>query len=121
MKVTVKGIQDTFVKWNDTFTKIDSNPELDTHIYERKNADGKVLYYEVIKPQLIDGVRCYPSTTQWGYGRALTVRAAFKEDAWLYMNNGLQPINRDSSHKESSKIASNIKVDRLYHPRHKVA
>ena len=55
-----------FTKWNDTFTRIAYNPETDVFIFQRTNKDGNVTCYEVVKPRLRDGIRCYPSSDDFG-------------------------------------------------------
>ena len=55
-----------FTKWNDTFTRIAYNPKTDVFIFQRTNKEGNVTCYEVVKPRLRDGIRCYPSSDDFG-------------------------------------------------------
>lgn len=88
-------IQKSFTKYGDTFTQIAHNPILNTYLYERTNSEGKNNSYEVIKPKKRinpDGniIEIYPSSSDWGYGVALTTRN--KDKAFQYLNNGLERI-----------------------------
>ncbi len=78
-----------FTKWNDTFTRIAYNPETDVFIYERRNPEGMVTGLEVVKPRLRKGVRCYPSSEDFGtYGLSLTHSDRDRERAFRFLKNG---------------------------------
>ena len=78
-----------FKKWNDTFRRIAYNPETDVFIFERTNQDGKVTCYEVVKPRIRDGVRCYPSSDDFGvFGFCLTNTERDRAKADDFLKNG---------------------------------
>lgn len=78
-----------FKKWNNTFTRIAYNPETDVFIYERKNPEGRVTGIEVVKPRLRKGVRCYPSSEEFGtYGLSLTYSQRDRARAFDFLKNG---------------------------------
>ena len=78
-----------FKKWNHTFTRIAYNPETDVFIYERKTPEGRVTGLEVVKPRLRKGVRCYPSSEEFGtYGLSLTYSERDRERAFDFLKNG---------------------------------
>ena len=78
-----------FKKWNDTFTRLAYNPETDVFIFQRTNQEGAVTGLEVVKPRLRKGVRCYPSSEEFGtYGLALTTSQRDRERAFNFLKNG---------------------------------
>ena len=78
-----------FKKWNDTFTRIAYNPKTDIFIFERRNPDGELTGLEVVRPRLRKGVRCYPSSEEFGtYGLALTLSKRDRERAFNFLENG---------------------------------
>lgn len=78
-----------FKKWNDTFTRLAYNPETDVFIFQRTNPEGAVTGLEVVKPRLRKGVRCYPSSEEFGtYGLALTTSQRDRERAFNFLKNG---------------------------------
>ena len=78
-----------FKKWNDTFTRIAHNPKTDIFIFERRNQAGELTGLEVVRPRLRKGVRCYPSSEEFGtYGLALTTSRRDRERAFNFLENG---------------------------------
>ena len=78
-----------FKKWNDTFKRIAYNPETDVFIFQRTNQDGKVTCYEVVKPRIRNGVRCYPSSDDFGvFGFCLTNTERDLAKADDFLKNG---------------------------------
>ena len=58
-----------FKRWGDTFTRVAYNPDTDVFIFRRVNSQGRVICLEVVKPRPHKGVRCYPSSEDFGvYG-----------------------------------------------------
>ena len=78
-----------FTKWNDTFTRIAYNPETDVFIFRRTNKDGNVTCYEVVKPRLRDGIRCYPSSDDFGtFGFCFANSERDRARAFEFLKNG---------------------------------
>lgn len=78
-----------FKKWNDTFTRLAHNPETDVFIFQRTNEDGLVTCYEVVKPRIRNGVRCYPSSDDFGtFGFCLTDTERDRARAEEFLKNG---------------------------------
>lgn len=78
-----------FKKWNDIFTRVAYNPKTDVFIYERRNPEGMVTGLEVVKPRLRKGVRCYPSSEDFGtYGLSLSHSDRDRERAFRFLKNG---------------------------------
>lgn len=80
----------TFKMFGETFTLIARNIEHNTYLYKRSGGG-----YEIVKPvkrKNPDGttVYVYPSSEQFGYGRALYT--PIFERALTYLDNGLQRI-----------------------------
>lgn len=89
----------TFKMFGDLFILIARNIEHNTYLYKRiklsKNGYGRTTGYEIVKPikhKNPDGntVYTYPSSDQFGYGRALYT--PIFERALTYLDNGLQRI-----------------------------
>ena len=78
-----------FTKWNDTFTRIAYNPETDVFIFRRTNKDGEVTCFEIVKPRLRDGIRCYPSSDDFGiYGFCFSTSKRDRERMDYLLKNG---------------------------------
>lgn len=78
-----------FTKWNDTFTRIAYNPKTDVFIFKRTNKDGMVTCFEVVKPRLRNGVRCYPSSDDFGtYGFCFSTSKRDRERMHEFLKNG---------------------------------
>ena len=89
----------TFKMFGELFILIAHNIEHNTYLYKRiklsKNGYGRTTGYEIVKPikrKNPDGtiVYVYPSSEQFGYGRALYTPKF--ERALIYLDNGLQRI-----------------------------
>lgn len=85
----------TFKMFGDLFIMIAHNIEHNTYLYKRINGYGRTTGYEIVKPvkhKNPDGVTVYvyPSSEQFGYGRALYT--PIFERALTYLDNGLQRI-----------------------------
>lgn len=89
----------TFKMFGDLFVLIARNIEHNTYLYKRVKLStdeyGETSGYEIVKPikrKNPDGttVYVYPSSEQFGYGRALYT--PIFERALTYLDNGLQRI-----------------------------
>ena len=85
----------TFKMFGDLFILIARNIEHNIYLYKRINGYGRTTGYEIVKPikrKNPDGntVYTYPSSGQFGYGRALYT--PIFERALTYLDNGLQRI-----------------------------
>jgi hypothetical protein len=78
-----------FKKWGDTFSRIAHNETTDIFVFERRNPDGDPVCWEIVKPRLRNGVRCYPSTDDFGiYGKCLPPTENFRPRMEELLQNG---------------------------------
>lgn len=80
---------DEFEKWGDTFTRLGYNKRKDIFLYLRTNKEGYRLCWEIVKPVIRGGVRCYPSTTDFGIsGKCVPAVAAMQAKMEELFQNG---------------------------------
>lgn len=99
-KLVIKGqpMTDTFTMLGDMFTKEQYNPVKNTYLYKRVRLDdGRFSCYEVVIPKKVKDengniLECYPSSSQFGFGRALTTANLNK--ALQYLDNGCTRIEK---------------------------
>lgn len=85
-------LTDNFLKFGDKFEKIDHNPMTGMYCYKRTTSEN-LIYYEVFKAPIQEGIPRYPKSSEFGFGRALCIRGDEKQTqdkiAW-YMSNGFE-------------------------------
>ena len=78
-----------FQKWGDTFVKVSYNQVKDIFLYERRNDYGKLICWEIVKPRIREGVRCYPSSEDFGiYGKCVSATDVLRPKMEDYFLNG---------------------------------
>lgn len=91
-------IADTFTRYGDVFTKEKHNPAKNTYLYKRVRFDnGRFSCYEVIIPRKVkvsetETIERYPTSYEFGFGRALTTSNLNK--ALKYLDNGCTRIEK---------------------------
>ena len=79
-----------FQKYGETFEYLDSNEQTGLYLYQRKNSDGDVTSYEVVKP-IYDkrhDIYFYPCAAQFGTNGYFLPKRDLEFARWL-LNHGL--------------------------------
>ena len=78
-----------FQRWGDSFVKTRYNQGKDIFLFERRTPEGRVVCWEVVKPRIRGGVRCYPSSEDFGiYGKCISATDALRPKMEDYFRNG---------------------------------